>query len=572
MKSEISQCVGRCRSAFVSVGLLSGLANVLALTGSIFMLAVYDRVIPSGSVPTLIALGLIVIVVYLFQAFIDIARGRMLTRIGLVIKESLNGRAYDLLVRRAAAGSNEAGGAIRDLDQVRGFLSSMGPTALFDLPWIPIYIGICFAFHWAIGVTVVVGALFLIVLTAASEFLTKRPSESLYEAMNRRAGLAQASQTNAETLQAMGMTLAMSSSWRQVGDRIVETSRGMADTQTTLNTVSRSFRMMLQSFVLALGAYLVINQDATGGIMIASSILSARALAPIELSIQHWKSFVSARQSRARLDRLLRENPPEAVRFSIPNPSRTLTCESVSLAPPNLDRLVVRDISFGLRAGEGLGIIGATGSGKSTLVRALVGLLPPKGGTVRFDGIVASQWPSTQRGKFLGYLPQRVALFEGTIAQNISRFEPDADPASVVAVARLCGIHDMIARMPEGYDTVISETGSGLSGGQSQRIGLARALYGDPFLLVLDEPNSNLDHEGETALQNAMMATRDRGGIVIIVAHRPSALAAVSHVMVMQDGRASRMGPRDEILETMMARPVTTATPATSPLPVVTAA
>lgn len=572
MKSEISQCLGRCRSAFVSVGLLSGLANVLALTGSIFMLAVYDRVIPSGSVPTLIALGLIVIVVYLFQAFIDIARGRMLTRIGLVIKESLNGRAYDLLVRRAAAGSNEAGGAIRDLDQVRGFLSSMGPTALFDLPWIPIYIGICFAFHWAIGVTVVVGALFLIVLTAASEFLTKRPSESLYEAMNRRAGLAQASQTNAETLQAMGMTLAMSSSWRQVGDRIVETSRGMADTQTTLNTVSRSFRMMLQSFVLALGAYMVINQDATGGIMIASSILSARALAPIELSIQHWKSFVSARQSRARLDKLLCENPPEAVRFSIPNPSRTLTCESVSLAPPNLDRLVVRDISFGLQAGEGLGIIGATGSGKSTLVRALVGLLPPKGGTVRFDGIVAGQWPSTQRGKFLGYLPQRVALFEGTIAQNISRFEPDADPASVVAVARLCGIHDMIARMPEGYDTVISETGSGLSGGQSQRIGLARALYGDPFLLVLDEPNSNLDHEGETALQNAMMATRQRGGIVIIVAHRPSALAAVSHVMVMQDGRALRMGPRDEILETMMARPVTTAAPATQPLPAVTAA
>lgn len=566
MKSEISQCLGQCRSAFISVGFLSGVANILALTGSIFMLAVYDRVIPSGSVPTLIALGAIVLVVYIFQAFVDIARGRMLTRIGLVIKESLNGRAYDVLVRRSAAGSNEAGGAVRDLDQLRGFLSSMGPTALFDLPWIPIYIGICFAFHWAIGTAVIVGALVLVALTIASEFMTKQPSQKLHEAMGRRSSLVQASQTNSETLQAMGMTLAMSSSWRQVGDRIVETSRGMADTQTTLSTVSRSFRMILQSFVLAIGAYLVINQDATGGIMIASSILSARALAPIELSIQHWKSFVAARQSRHRLDKLLRDNPPEPARFSVPNPSRMLTCENVSLAPPNVERLVVRDVSFGLRAGEGLGIIGATGSGKSTLARALVGLLPPHIGTVRLDGIAVGQWPSTQRGKFVGYLPQRVALFEGTIAQNISRFEANADPAAVVAVARACGIHDMIARMPDGYDTLIGEAGGGLSGGQSQRVGLARALYGDPFLLVLDEPNSNLDHDGETALQNAMLATRERGGIVIIVAHRPSALAAVNQIMVMSDGRAQRVGPRDEILESMIARP------APAPVPAVTAA
>lgn len=574
MESEISKCLGQCRGAFLSVGLLSGVANILALTGSIFMLAVYDRVIPSGSVPTLIALGLIVIVVYIFQAFVDISRGRMLTRVGLVIKESLNGRAYDLLVRRAAAGSNEAGGAVRDLDQLRSFLSSMGPTALFDLPWIPIYIGICFAFHWAIGTAVVVGALFLIALTIASEMLNKRPSQNLHDAMSRRSSLMQASQTNAETLQSMGMTLAMSSSWRKVGDRIVETSRGLSDIQTLLSSMSRSFRMMLQSFVLALGAYLVINQDATGGIMIASSILSARALAPIELSIQHWKSFVNARQSRTRLDKLLREHPAETARFTVPNPTRTLTCENVSLSPFNVNRLVVRDVSFGLRAGEGLGIIGATGSGKSTLVRALVGLLPPQNGTVRFDGSLASQWASTQRGKFLGYLPQRVALFEGTIAQNIARFEPNAEPASVVAAARLCGVHEMIARLPDGYDTMIDETGSGLSGGQSQRIGLARALYGNPFLLVLDEPNSNLDQDGEAALQNAMMATRERGGIVVIVAHRPSALAAVSQVMVMQEGRVLRMGPRDEILENMLVRPAPAPAPvpAATPVPAVTAA
>ncbi|WAJ29179.1 type I secretion system permease/ATPase [Antarcticirhabdus aurantiaca] len=555
MRSEISQCLSQCRRAFISLAALSGVANVFALTGSIFMLAVYDRVIPSGSVPTLVSLGLIALLVYVFMAFIDIARGWMLTRIGLIIEESLTGRTYDLLVRKAASGSNEASGVVRDLDQVRGFLSSMGPTALFDLPWIPIYLAICFSFHWAIGLTVVAGALILVALTLVSEVVTKQPSKNLHEAQNRRFSLMQASQNNAETLQAMGMTLAMSGSWRAVSGRIVEVSRVMADMQTVLSTTSRTFRMVLQSFVLSVGAYLVINQDATGGIMIASSILSSRALAPIELSIAHWKSFVAARQSRTRLDELLQSNPPEHQSFAIPAPQRTLTCEQVSLSPPNVGRTIVHNVSFGLRAGEGLGIIGATGSGKSTLVRSLVGLWPPLSGVVRLDGSPLNQWSSTQRGRFIGYLPQRVALFEGTIAQNIARFDPDAEPDRIVSVARSSGIHEMIARLPNGYDTMIGEGGTGLSGGQSQRVGLARALYGDPFLLVLDEPNSNLDHDGELALQNAMMQTRARGGIVIIVAHRPSALSAVDHVLVMHDGRVQQMGPRDEILQSMMSRP-----------------
>lgn len=564
MRSEVSQCLVQCRSAFAAIGALSGVANVLALTGSIFMLAVYDRVIPSGSIPTLVSIGLIALLIYAFQGFVDVCRSRMLTRIGLVIKESLNARTFDTVVRKAALGDNDASGAVRDLDQVRNFMSSMGPTALFDLPWIPIYLGICFAFHWAIGVSVIAGAIVLIILMIISDALTKGPSKQLNAEMNRRSNIMQASQTNAETLQAMGMTLAMTAAWNRVGERIVTVSRDMADTQSVLSTMSRTARMILQSFVLAVGAYLVINQEATGGIMIASSILSARALAPIELTIGHWKNFVSARQSWTRLDELFSKNPPERTRFTMAAPNRMLTCESVSLAPPNVSRLIVRDVSFGLRAGEGLGIIGATGSGKSTLVRSLVGLWPPSSGAVRLDGMSLSNWSSIERGRFIGYLPQRVALFEGTIAQNIARFDPQADPVTIVNIARACGVHDMIARLPEGYDTMISDGGAGLSGGQSQRVGLARALYGDPFLLILDEPNSNLDSDGEIALQSAMMAARERGAIVIIVAHRPSILSAVDHVMIMSDGRVQKLGPRDEILA-MMTRPAV-------PVPVTAAA
>ncbi|KQT50997.1 type I secretion protein [Aureimonas sp. Leaf454] len=554
MRSELSNCLVECRGAFLSIGLLSGVANVLALTGSIFMLAVYDRVIPSGSVSTLVSLGLIALLVYVFQGLIDIARARQLTRVGLVVQESLNARIYDTTVRKAAQGNANGAGAVRDMDQIRGFLSSMGPTALFDLPWLPIYLGICFAFHWAIGVSVVVGALVLVGITVVSDLVTKGPSTALEEAVNRRSAITLASQSQSETLQAMGMTLAMSASWNRVGERIVALSRDMADMQAVLNTSSRTARMVLQSFVLAVGAYLVINQEATGGIMIASSILSARALSPIEFSIAHWKSFVAARQSWTRLDEALQCNPVERSPFSVPVPNRMLVCEAISLAPPKVGRLVVRDVSFALTAGEGLGIIGPTGSGKSTLVRAIVGLWSLEMGAVRLDGHSLSHWSSTERGRFVGYLPQTVALFEGTVAQNIARFDGDADPLAIVQAARAAGVHDMIARLPEGYDTMIGENGAGLSGGQNQRLGLARALYGDPFLIVLDEPNSNLDHDGEAALQAAMLAARARGAIVLIVAHRPSILSAVGHVMILGEGRVQAFGPRDEVLERVSGR------------------
>ncbi|BDA83362.1 type I secretion protein [Aureimonas sp. SA4125] len=549
MQSELSQCLAKCRGALLSVGILSGVANILALTGSIFMLVVYDRVIPSGSVPTLVSLGLIALAIYGFQAYVDITRSRMLTRIGLVIKESFSARIYSMIVRNAASGRSNSSGVVRDLDQIHNYLSSMGPTALFDLPWIPIYLGICFAFNFYIGISVLCGALVLVGITIISDIRTKGPSRTLNEAMNKRSTMMQASQNNAETLQSMGMTLAMAASWNNIGSSISKISREMADTTSTLGTLSRISRLALQSFVLGVGAYLVINQEATGGIMIASSILAARALAPIEMTIGHWKNLVSARQSWKRLDELFSRNPPETVRFALPAPEKTFSCEGITLAPPNVHRIIVRDVSFRLRAGEGLGIIGATGSGKSTLVRALVGLWPAVAGVVRLDGVALSQWSSTERGRFIGYLPQNVSLFEGTIAQNISRFDPNADAGMIANVAREAGVHDMITRLPEGYDTMIGENGGGLSGGQSQRIGLARALYGDPFLIILDEPNSNLDSDGEAALVQGMEAARARGAVLVIVAHRPSVLSAVNYVMIMSEGRMQRYGPRDEILE-----------------------
>ena len=555
MSSELRKCLTSCRSAFVTIGLLSGGSNLLALTGSIFMLAVYDRVIPSGSIPTLVALGLIALVLYAMQAVTDIVRGRILTRLGLVIKEAFSSRSFDVIVRNAAAGNHRTSGAVRDLDQIQGYLSSLGLAALFDLPWIPLYLGICFAFHPYIGFSVLAGAVVLVALTFLSNFLTRDPSRELNDLTNRRASLLASSQANAETIQAMGMTLAMSAAWNRVDARIVRVHRSIADTGTTLGTLSKAARMALQSFVLAVGAYLVIQQEATGGVMIASAILSARALAPIELTVAHWKSLVQARQSWLRLDELFKTNPPEAELFATPPPSRAIACMNVSLCAPGTRRLIVRDVSFQIRAGEGLGIIGSTGSGKSTLARSLVGLWEPANGAIHLDGLPLTRWSGLERGRFIGYLPQNVSLFEGTIAQNIARFDPYADAAKIVQIAKTAGVHDMISRLPEGYDTRIGAGGSGLSGGQSQRIGLARALFGDPFLVVLDEPNSNLDNVGEFALQGAIDSVKKRGGIVILVTHRPSILAMVEQVLVLADGRVKKFGAREEVLESVTRPP-----------------
>ncbi len=548
MNAELQTSLRKCLPALGTVGLMSGGSNLLALTGSIFMLAVYDRVIPSGSVPTLIALGLIALVAFGLQTLLDIFRAQMLTRVGLVFRETLDGRIYDITIRNAATGNYRPGSAVRDLDSVQGFMSSMGPTALFDLPWLPLYLGICFAFHTNIGIVVTVGVVLLVGLTLLAGRAAKRPTSALSEAMAMRTSLLNTSQNQAETIHAMGMTGNLARGWNRVGDGISHWNTRLADTTNILSTISRMSRMVLQSVVLAVGAWLVILGDATGGVMIASSILSARALAPIELAIGHWKGFVSARQSWARLSRLLDENPAEANRFVPPRPHREIRCENVTLGLTVQRRILVRDVSFALNAGEALAIVGPTGSGKSTLAKALVGLWEPAAGSVRLDGLSIADWPSAVRGSFIGYLPQNIGLFEGTIAQNIARFDSDADDDEIVRVAKVAGVHDLVSRLPEGYNTVIDESGGGLSGGQVQRIGLARALYGDPALVVLDEPNSNLDSEGDLALAEAIKSLRARNAMVVITTHRTGILASVDRMLLLANGRVQDSGTRNEVL------------------------
>lgn len=548
MGRELGRVVGQLWRSWAGVAFLSGASNVLALSGSIFMLSVYDRVIPSGSVPTLIALGLLCLAAYGLQAFVDIMRSMMLTRIGLATKEALSPRVFDITVRSAAAGRGEKAGASKDLDQIQSFLSSAAPTALFDLPWVPLYLSICFLFHFWIGVFVTCSALFLVLLAVIGEVLSRAPSKHLTEASASRSSLLTSSQQQAETLNALGMTPHLAGMWKRSTLETVRLGQWLADTMSVAGSVSRTTRMVVQSSVLGLGAFLVIAGEATGGIMIASSILSARALAPIDLAIANWRQFLGARQSWSRLRATLAEVPAEVFNFVPPRPALSLTCESVAVAHGRGRLPALIDVSFGLVAGNCLAVLGAIGSGKSTLSKALVGVLPPAGGSIRLDGTSITQWPSFERGRFVGYLPQQVALFEGTIAENIARFDPAATPEQVIEASRAAGIHDMINRLPGGYSTRLGPDGSGLSGGQVQRVGLARALYGDPFLVVLDEPNSSADADGDAALLQAVQALADRGAIVVIATHRTGVLTLATHALLLAGGRVQRFGGAADVL------------------------
>jgi PrtD family type I secretion system ABC transporter len=546
-RSPIAAVLMSYRSAFVATSLFSGLINVLMLTGSFFMLQVYDRVLPSRSIPTLVVLLVIVAALYAFQGVLELIRTRMLARIGASLDQELSAPVFALTVALPLQGRGAFGlQPLRDVDQLRSFLAGTGPSALFDLPWMPLYIGLCFLFHFWIGVTATAGAVILVALTLASELLTREPAKAAAMLASSRLMLAEACRRNGEVLQAMGMTARLTNRWEATNDKHLDAQQRAADIAASLGTASKILRMLLQSAVLAVGAYLVIQQEATAGIIIASSILTSRALAPVELVIANWKGFLSARQSWRRLSELIKETV--AALMPLPGPRETVVVEAVSVAPPGVARLAVQDMSFQLKRGQGLAIIGPTASGKSSLVRALVGVWPPARGKVRLDAAAIDQWSAEALGPHIGYLPQDVELFDGTVAENIARFTPGADPASVIEAARCAGVDELIRRLPEGYDFRIGEAGSALSAGQRQRIALARALYGDPFLVVLDEPNSNLDSEGEEALTQAILGVRARGGIVVIVAHRANALAGVDLVLAMANGRAQACGPKDEVL------------------------
>lgn len=547
--SELFKALHSFKGAFVAVASFSGLINVLMLSGSLFMLQVYDRVLPSRSVPTLVALIILVAVLYAFQGVLEAVRARVLTRIGAGIDETISNRVFSCIVRLPLRTRDRGEGlqALRDLDQVSGFLSGPGPAALFDLPWMPLYVGICFLFHPWIGVAALIGAVLLVALTVLTDRLVRGPTKAMSGFSTRRSAIAQSSARNAEVLAAMGMSERLATRWNKANSDFREAQERASDLTSGFGAVSRILRMMLQSMVLALGAYLVIYQQATPGIIIASSILTSRALAPIELAIAHWKGFLNARQSWRRLDDLFAAMPAEGAGMELPPPTAELAVEGVSVVAPGGRRLVVQDVEFSLQAGSGMGVIGPSGSGKSSLARALVGVWPLTRGKIRLDGAALEQWPAQSLGRHVGYLPQDVELFAGTVGQNISRFEDEVLSETIIAAAKAAGVHDMILRLPEGYQTEIGESGAALSAGQRQRVALARALYRDPFLVVLDEPNSNLDAAGDQALTQAIERIKARGGIVIVVAHRPSALAALDHLLVLGGGKQQAFGLKNDI-------------------------
>jgi ATP-binding cassette subfamily C protein len=559
VRAELTEALHRCRVAFISTGAFSGLINVLMLTAPLFMLQVYDRVLPSHSIPTLVGLAVLTACLFVFQGVLDAIRGRVLLRIGRSINDDLSGRVYDAIVRAPlkVRGGGDGLQPIRDLDQIRGFLSSAGPSALFDLPWMPLYVGVCFLFHPLIGIAALCGALVLVVITISTELVTSAPAKTAVRFAGARNALLEASRRNAEVLHAMGMNSQLAARFGAANEDYLNSHSLASDRAGMLAALSRVMRLLLQSFVLGLGAYLVINQEATAGVIIASAILVSRALAPVELAIANWKGFVAARHARQRLHELFNLIPDHKQPLALPTPCTSLRVEGVSASAPGHPRVILQDVNFELKSGDGLGIIGPSASGKSSLARLVVGVWQPIRGRVRLDGAALDQWSPEALGRHIGYLPQNVELFDGTVAENIGRFESEAEAEAIIAAAKAAGVHELIVSLPEGYETRIGEAGANLSAGQRQRVALARALYRDPFLVVLDEPNSNLDSEGEEALTVALMSVRSRGGIAVVVAHRATALAAIDHVLVLNQSRQQAFGPKDEVLRTVLRPTVT---------------
>ncbi|UXS05194.1 type I secretion system permease/ATPase [Agrobacterium tumefaciens] len=549
--------VSTLRPAVVCIALMSGVVNILALTSPLFMLQVYDRVLSSRSVSTLVGLAVLAAGLYAFQALLDIIRARILLRIGDSVDHALSARVHDAIIRLPLLSRMQGDGLqpLRDLDNVRGFLSSPGPTALFDLPWMPLYLGICFLFHFWIGMTALVGAIILVSLTIITNSLSRKPAQdAIRHGMNRNA-LMEASRRNAEVVQAMGLSKRLSARWQRANADYLNANRISGDVAGNLGGVAKALRIVLQSAILGVGAWLVIEQEASGGVMIASSIMMGRALAPVDLAIASWKPLIMARQSWTRLQELLVRVPEKADVLPLPKPEKELRVENVAIVPPGEKQATVAGVGFTVAAGNAVGIIGASGSGKSTLARALVGAWTPAQGKIRFDGASLQQWDVEELGRHIGYLSQGVELFDGTISENVARFEENLDAEKIVAAAKMAGAHELILRFENGYETRIGEGGSALSAGQRQRIGLARALYDDPFIVVMDEPNANLDAEGEMAVVRAIESVKARNGIAIVIAHRPSAIGVVDLVGVMEGGRMKAFGPRDEILSKVLRNP-----------------
>jgi ATP-binding cassette subfamily C protein PrsD len=560
--SRTGSAVAALRRGFGGLVGLSAVFNLFLLAGPLFMLQVYDRVLTSRSVPTLVALLVLVAGIYVCLAALDIVRLRTSTRIADWFGDVVGPAVARLAIARpwygTPAGGRQAQSSnpMQDFDRLRAFIGSPAAIALCDLPWLPLYLAVAFAFHPDLGMLALGGVAVLFGLAALGDRAAQEPVRQANAATARRARLIDTAARAAETIAGLGMRGAYIRRYESMDGELRAAGRHASDRMAFFIGISRGVRLLLQSASLALGAYLALQNEITPGMIIAVSIITARALAPVEQAIGHWRAFVAARQSWLRLRTEIGDADSDEPKMKLPRPKSSLEVNGLSVAAPASDRALLAGINFSLQAGSSLGIIGPSGAGKSTLARAIVGILPPLSGSVRLDGAELSQWQSDQLGRHVGYLPQDVELFDGTVAENIARLAQHPDSGAVMAAARRAGAHGLITGLPEGYDTLIGQGGMMLSAGQRQRIGLARALFGSPFLIVLDEPTSALDVEGDQALRKAVETAKQARAIVIVIAHRPSAIATCDHVLVISNGKQAAFGPREVILREKGQRPV----------------
>ncbi len=539
------------------VSAISCIGNILMLTGPMFMMLVYNKVLVSKSLPTLVALTLLALLLYAFYGLLEVLRGKVLTRVGITFDHRLAPTLFDATLKLPLHFGPHARNhdPLQDLAFIRNYLMGAGPIALLDLPWMPIYFTVLFVVHPIMGFAAAGGALFLIALSLINEFVTKGTARAAAQIQSSAMTLLFDAKRNAEAAAAMSMGDDLCKRWGAGYVNSILHARDLADHASIFGAVSKTARLILQSAMLALGAYLVIEAQMSPGAMIASSIVLARALAPIDQIIAHWRSTSTAWQALKRLRALAARLPKAAQQqHSMPKPSHSLSVQDIAIVPPGAGNATVFGVSFEIEAGDALGIIGPSGCGKSTLVRALVGAWPTARGEVRFDQAMITQYSPDALADAIGHLPQSIELFDGTIAENIARFRKGATTSQIIEAAQLAGVHEMILSFPLGYDTPVGEGGAILSGGQRQRIGLARAVFGNPFLVVLDEPNSNLDPLGEQSLNEAIQRMRQKGQIVIIVAHRPSAIFAANKILSLRNGRAEMFGPKEQVLAALFPR------------------
>ncbi|SFJ27841.1 type I secretion system permease/ATPase [Bradyrhizobium sp. Gha] len=551
---ELRRLLKRSGGYFVTAAIFSLAINLLYLAGPLYMLQVYDRVISSSSEITLLMLTIALLTAFAALAGLDAVRARVLTRTSIRLDQDIAPRVMTAIIDRSAKIGGARSRLLRDFDTFRQFVTGAGIHAVFDLPWVPIYLAVIFGLHPLLGAFALACSIILIMMALLNEWIVKPPLAESSEAASRSYGFTEMSLRNTEVVRAMGMTAGLLQRWSGDRDRMLERQVTASDRAATIQSLIRFLRLSMQSLILGLGAYLVIERLTTAGAMFAASILLGRALQPVEQVVGSWRGLVAARGAFLRLRELLSAHPPHEAALTLPRPAGRVSVEALSFTVPGISRPVLRGVTFQIEPGEVLGIIGPSGAGKSTLARHIVGVQEPAAGTVRLDGSDVSSWIRSSLGRHLGYLPQDIELFADSVAANICRFNLGQDQ-DIIAAARMSGVHEMILRLPDGYDTQVGEGGAILSGGYRQRIGLARAVYGNPSLVVLDEPSSNLDADGDAALADCIMQLKKRGTTVVIISHRPVTISVVDKILLMREGAVEMFGPRSEILA-RLTRPV----------------